>query len=305
MIKEVYRAVKERQNLLVALGLMLSLCGAVLFDATAKAVSAMPPSIPVAIEAEGISEVFEVVLTPQQEKEQVQKLYLTHGTQKSFVLTFTKDDVGEHYYTLTQTKGTDQTITYDESVYHVYIKVTDEGGSLKAVTTLWKDGTDTKLSKAAFQNQKDDTGEEPSGGSTGGDGTGEDGNNGGTGEDGSSGGNDSNGGNVGGNDPDGTGNGGSSNGTGSGSGNDTGNGSDGDTANGSGSFWGNGSFWGSSTGTTNGTSFWSSAFVRTGDSAKVLRWVIFLLAALAVAAGAWRYQRNQEHETNRKDREDG
>lgn len=295
MIKEVYRAVRKRQSALMLLGLVLCLCGGCFLTRQAEAAADVTASVPVFMEADGITEVFEVVLHPQKEGDGEQKLYLTHGKHKSFVLTFQAADVGEHYYTLSQTKGTDKTITYDESVYQLYVKVTDEGGTLKAVTALWKDGTDAKLEKVTFINQKTQ-----GTGGTGGDHTGDDGSNGGTGD-----GNDD--GNGPGNGEDINGGNGADDGTGDSSGNGTGTGNGGTdgTGSGSGSFWGNGGFWGSSSSGSSASGFWGSALVRTGDRALTAVWAGLLLAALLLAAGMLLYKKQKDDETNRKDREDG
>lgn len=52
----------------------------------------------------------------------------------------TYDTVGTYYYVVTEVNTGNERTTFDESVYHVTVTVTDEGGVLKAVATYEKGG---------------------------------------------------------------------------------------------------------------------------------------------------------------------
>ena len=58
-----------------------------------------------------------------------------------FVFALTFDAVGEYTYTVSEVKGDDKDITYDESGYTITVNVTDDlVGQLHAETTITKDG---------------------------------------------------------------------------------------------------------------------------------------------------------------------
>ncbi|MCD7893594.1 MAG: Cna B-type domain-containing protein [Erysipelotrichaceae bacterium] len=67
----------------------------------------------------------------------------TNGADSSIVfdLYYTPDDVGIHYYKITEVKGSDDTIAYDTSSYMVMVEVTESNGTLSVSEPEYLDGS--------------------------------------------------------------------------------------------------------------------------------------------------------------------
>ena len=65
-------------------------------------------------------------------------------------------EAGEHNYTIVEVKGNDSNITYDKTIYHVHVVVTDNGkGALEATSTITKvdeEGNETPAEEIIFHN---------------------------------------------------------------------------------------------------------------------------------------------------------
>lgn len=70
---------------------------------------------------------------------------------EAFGITYTYP--GTYRYTIAQTVGTDNTVMYDTTMYHVVVYVTDDGSdALMANVIAYKDGSDEKVEDISFRN---------------------------------------------------------------------------------------------------------------------------------------------------------
>lgn len=107
--------------------------------------------IPVSCSAEGIAEVFEVILSGEEHK---LNLEMQDGMESGFVVEFTAP--GTYHYTVRQTRGKTDDILYDDTVYAVDVYVTgDEKGKMTAEPVAYVKGSREKQEKLSFVNKKD------------------------------------------------------------------------------------------------------------------------------------------------------
>lgn len=107
--------------------------------------------IPVSCSAEGIAEVFEVILSGEEHK---LNLEMQDGMESGFVVEFTAP--GTYHYTVRQTRGKTDDILYDDAVYAVDVYVTgDEKGKMTAEPVAYVKGSREKQEKLSFVNKRD------------------------------------------------------------------------------------------------------------------------------------------------------
>lgn len=144
---------------------MVMLVGVMTFSPAVFAADAIHVEIPVTVSLSGTlpdtAEQFTVKLSasnesipmPEGSENGVYTMVISDANTVSFpVISFSK--VGIYDYTINQEAGTDAACTYDASVYHVSVYVTNaDDGSLESTTILYKDTENDKLDQAQFTNK--------------------------------------------------------------------------------------------------------------------------------------------------------
>lgn len=149
----------------VFITLMVMLVGAMTFSPVIFAANELHVEIPVTVSLSGtlpdtagqfivkLSASNESIPMPEGSSNGVYTMVISGADTVSFpVISFSK--VGVYEYTIAQETGTDSICTYDASVYHlsVYVTNADDGG-LESTTVLYKDTENDKLDQAQFSNK--------------------------------------------------------------------------------------------------------------------------------------------------------
>lgn len=135
--------------------LIAALLAALFISVPVYAAEGAGGSIPIYIEEDGSGETYSIKIQPMSEEQDPFMIAVKEGENGAF--DFYEEEPGIYEYQISEVPGTKKDVTYDKTVYTLFITVVSEEDGLASVISVNRNTDDTKTEKIIFQNKRTET----------------------------------------------------------------------------------------------------------------------------------------------------